>query len=131
MQLQKNEEKRRTPRIHVPVYIETFSETYPLGTLINLSTRGLFVQSTDPKEVGTQMDLRFNLPETTHTIQAAAEVIWVNYPPSFPEHETYSKQGKPVYDNPGMGLRILSLDPKSKMLLNEYVHGMKDMGTGS
>lgn len=131
MQPEKSKEKRITPRIHIPVYIETFAESFPLGILVNISTKGMFVQSTEPKEVGTQMDLRFQLPETSQSIQAAAEVIWVNYPPSFPENENFSQPGRPVYDNPGMGLRILSIDPKSRMLLDEFIHGMKETGKGS
>ena len=49
-------EKRQTTRIPVPVYIEAFTESFPIGILKNISAEGMFIQSTEPKEVGTRMD---------------------------------------------------------------------------
>ena len=101
-------EKRQNARIPVPVYIEAITESFPLGILKNVSSEGMFIQSTDPKEVGTRMDLSLKLPGTESKIQLKAEVIWVIYPPSFSEMETNLQTGTPVAYNPGMGLRILS-----------------------
>jgi len=126
MQPQNGEEKRQSPRIHIPVYIKTFSESFPAGTLVNISMEGMFVQSTEPKEVGTKMDLRFQPPEIEETILVAAEVIRVCHPPFFKEDEDYTPPEGPVTDNPGMGLKILSMDPKSKALLETFIQSMKE-----
>ncbi len=123
MQQQNGEEKRQSPRIHIPVYIETFSETFLAGTLINISSHGMFIQSTEPKEVGTQMDLRFQLPESEESILVVAEVIRVNYPPAFKENQEYTQPSGPVADNPGMGLKIVSMDPQTKARLEAFLQG--------
>jgi len=114
-------EKRSSPRLNVPVYIRAFQEEFPLGTLINLSAEGLFVQSTEPKETGTVIELRFQLPDDGAWIHLRAEVVWVNRSPSFPNHEPYVPLSRPVSDNPGMGLRILSIDPDSSPRLFSFL----------
>jgi len=122
-------EKRLAPRFPVPVYVETFSESFLLGLLTNVSAQGMFVQTTEPKELGTQMELQFSLPETGGKVQLTAEVIWVNYPPTHPESQAYVQPGRPVQDNPGMGLRVLTMGPKSRASLEEYVRTMQKSGT--
>ncbi len=115
-------EKRRAPRIGVPVYVQAFSESFPLGFLKNISSEGMFVQSTEPKEVGTRMDLSFRPDESSPDIQVTAEVIWVNYPPSFAEDENRTAYSRgSVTDNPGMGLRIISIAPNSEPLLDSFI----------
>jgi hypothetical protein len=121
MQGQNREEKRTDPRLHVPVYVEAFEETFPLGTLLNMSTRGMFVQSTEPKEVGTQIDISFQLPDTETWIQLKAKVVWVNRPPSFSADEPYVPASRLVDDNPGMGLNILSIAPETKSVLETFI----------
>jgi hypothetical protein len=107
------------------VYIETFEETFPLGTLVNVSSEGLFVQSTEPKEVGTLIDLSFQLPDSERWIHLKTRVIWVNHPPSFSTEEPFSSSGRPVFDIPGMGLTILSATPESKALLQKFMQSRK------
>jgi len=115
-------DKRKAPRIVVRVYVQAFSESFPLVFLKNISSEGMFVQSTEPKEVGTRMDLRFQTEESGPNIHITAEVIWVNYPPSFVEddnHTVFSRGS--VTDNPGMGLRIISIAPNSETLLYDFI----------
>jgi len=121
MQQFENNEKRSSPRLKVPVYIQTFEKAFPIGMLINVSTRGLFVQSTDPKEVGTLLDLRFQLPDSEQWVRLKAEVVWANRPPSFAKDEPFVPSRRSVNDNPGMGLNILSIAPECKAPLEQFL----------
>lgn len=123
-------EKRQTTRIPVPVYLEAFSEAFPVGILKNVSEEGMFIQSTEPKEVGTRMDLSLMLPGADAKIQLTAEVVWVIYPPSFPEPGEVFQPGKPVTDNPGMGLRILSVSAHDLVSLEGFLREPEVVGSG-
>ncbi len=124
-------EKRRTTRLPVPVYVEAFTESFPVGMLKNVSEEGIFVQSTEPKEVGTRMDLSFKLPGSDTKIQVTAEVVWVVYPPSFPEMEPHGRTGRPISYNPGMGLRILSSSAPDLDSLGAILEGSDPASRGS
>lgn len=121
MQGSSQNEKRSAPRLNVPVYIRAFQEDFPLGTLVNLSSEGLFVQSTEPKETGTLIELRFQLPGDEAWIHLRAEVVWVSRPPSYATDEPFVPSSRPVTDNPGMGLRILSIAPESEPRLLAFL----------
>ena len=123
-------EKRQTTRIPVPVYLEAFTESFPVGILKNVSEEGMFIQSTEPKEVGTRMDLSLKLPGSEVKIELTAEVVWVVYPPSFPETGEEVQAGKPVTDNPGMGLRILSASAQDLVSLEGFLREPDVAGTG-
>ena len=123
-------EKRQTTRTHVPVYIEASTESFPVGVLKNASSDGMFIQSTEPKEVVTRMDLSLKLPGSEAKIQLTAEVVWVIYPPSFPETGEQIQPGKPVTDNPGMGLRILSASAQDLVSLEGFLREPEIAGTG-
>ena len=123
-------EKRQTTRTPVPVYLEAFTESFPVGILKNVSEEGMFIQSTEPKEVGTRMDLSLKLPGSEAKIQLTAEVVWVIYPPSFPETGEQIQPGKPVTDNPGMGLRILSASAQDLVSLEGFLREPEIAGTG-
>ncbi len=122
-------EKRQTTRVPVPVYVEAFTESFPVGILKDVSEEGMFIQSTDPKEVGTRMDLSLKLPGSETKIQLTAEVVWVVYPPSFPETEPYVRLGRQVADNPGMGLRILSASAQDLVSLESVLEGSESVGS--
>lgn len=114
-------EKRQSTRIPVTVYLEASGETYPLGVLKEVSRRGLFIQSTEIKEPGTRLDLSIRLPEGEDSIQLTAEVIWVIYPPVLQQGEGTGPARKPVTDNPGMGLRVLSASSRDRDLLDRLL----------
>jgi hypothetical protein len=116
-------DKRQATRIPVPVYIEAFTESFPVGLLRNVSSDGMFIQSTEPKEIGTRMDLSFKLPDSDTKIQVKAEVVRVSYPLSLSEMGPKLEPGKPVADNPGMGLRVLSASTQDLALLKRFLQG--------
>jgi hypothetical protein len=108
--------------------MEAFTEAFPVGVLKNVSAEGMFIQSTEPKEVGTRMDLSLKLPGAATKIQMTAEVVWVVYPPSFPETEFGMQPGRPIADNPGMGLRILSASPRDLASLEGFLKEPEAVG---
>ncbi|MGW8322457.1 MAG: hypothetical protein ACWGSD_12980, partial [Thermodesulfobacteriota bacterium] len=63
-------------------------------------------------------------------IQLTAEVVWVIYPPSFQEPGEEIHLGKPVTDNPGMGLRILSASPHDLVSLEGFLREPEVAGSG-
>ena len=105
-----------------------FKFSFPVGILKNVSTDGLFIQSTEPKEVGTRMDLSLKLPGSETKIELTAEVVWVVYPPSFPEMGEEVQPGRLVADNPGMGLRILSASAEDLISLEGFLQGAGSAG---
>jgi uncharacterized protein (TIGR02266 family) len=115
-----NQEKRRTGRLALSVAIEAFSGSFPIGVLRNLGPEGMFIQSTEPKEVGTQMDLSLTLPKGHRKILLTGEVTWVNYPPS-QQNSSSADAERRIADNPGMGLRILSIKPEDRALLQQLM----------
>ncbi len=114
------EEKRKSSRLRLPIEIEAISGTFRIGTLKDVSEEGMFIQSTDPKEVGTRLDLSLTLPGDGKKIRFVGEVAWVNPPPE--QGEPWSgSPGGPVADNPGMGVRILSISEEDRSLLQRVL----------
>lgn len=114
------EEKRKSSRLRLPIEIEALSGTFRIGTLKDISEEGMFIQSTDPKEVGTRLDLSVTLPGDGRRIRFVGEVAWVNLPPEQDEPLPRS-QSLPVADNPGMGVRILSISEEDRSLLQRIL----------
>ncbi len=113
-------EKRGTPR--VPVYTEAFSESFLVGILKNISREGMFILTTEPKEVGTRMELSLALPgNEKERIRIEAEVVRVCRPSDLQEAEETGQAGKSLVDGPGMGLRILSIAPQDLALLMSFL----------
>ncbi len=119
-------ERRQSFRKHIPVFMEAFEETYPIGVLQNFSEEGVFIQSSDPKEVGTKINLCLQLPQQDDMIQLLAEVVWINHP-SFllkDESDGQYQTRRVVALNPGMGCRILSVQHQEDLeILKNYMEG--------
>ena len=79
------------------------------GHATNLSKTGLFIQTTNPREIGYQLKLRFELPEGRGKIEADAEVVW--------KEEYTGRSGS----EPGMGLRFTSISTDAEQQLREFV----------
>lgn len=79
------------------------------GHATNLSKTGLYIQTTNPKPIGYQLTVRFELPEGKGKIEAGVEVVW--------KEEFTGRRGS----EPGMGLRFVDLSTEAENLLNEFV----------
>ncbi len=121
------EEKRKSVRHPVSVNIDTFPDPIPLGRLTNISTEGLFVQTTNLREVGTTIDLCFTLPHSPKKIRVSAEVVWVNYPVGAEEEAHYAaKPDRYILKTPGMGCRFTWISPEDKLLIERFIKDIKD-----
>jgi uncharacterized protein (TIGR02266 family) len=76
------------------------------GTVRNLSRGGLFIESDDTLAPCTEVDLRFELPESEATVEPTAQVIWRRESAAEPR---------------GMGLRFLEVDGGTARRLADYV----------
>ena len=90
-------ESRRSRRKNMAEDMKIFTNggTY-LGGLRDISEGGISVATSTPYEVGYEMFVSIELPETLETVSALAEVVWV-HPLEATFHPT------------GMGLKFLAL----------------------
>ena len=79
------------------------------GYARNLSATGMFIQTSNPKESGLEVDLSFALAPSKTTICCKAKVIWIrNY------------TGKDRAE-PGMGLRFTEISADNAETIRKYV----------
>ena len=74
-------------------------ETFLFAYITNISEMGIFISAKDPLPVGTQLRLRFGLPDAD-PLSLEGQVVWVN---------PYRTDGDNL--NPGMGVRFEGLSP--------------------
>ncbi|MFH1263051.1 MAG: PilZ domain-containing protein [Pseudomonadota bacterium] len=79
------------------------------GHATNISKTGLFIQTTNPRPVGFQIKIRFEMPRFKKKIQCMAEVVWAQ--------EFTGEKGI----EPGMGLKFLDLAPEELQMLDRFV----------
>lgn len=91
-------DKRREPRIPIQlkVDVESPNNHYLFEYSTNLSQNGIFIQTTEPEEPGTLVNIQFTLPNN-QVIRTRGEVIWVNSIDSEEEEE------------PGMGVKFIGI----------------------
>ena len=93
-------EKRLTQRVPVKLKVDWKAEgTFLYENATNISEHGIFVETNDPMDPGTMIDLQFTLPESNKQIAVLGEVTWAN--PLRPRKEANY--------NPGMGIRFVNL----------------------
>ncbi|MFU8858371.1 MAG: TIGR02266 family protein [Deferrisomatales bacterium] len=83
---------------------------------VNISTGGLFLETTQPLEVGTPLSLSINLPDRGEPLRCSARVAWANHP------EYLLKSNLP----PGVGLQFLDLSLADLHLLRDFLRRLVD-----
>ena len=78
------------------------------GIARNLSRGGIFVEAERAAALETEVELRFELPDSRVPIAPTAEIKWCR--PRTPDHAA------------GMGMRFLALDRNSALRIDEYVY---------
>jgi uncharacterized protein (TIGR02266 family) len=78
------------------------------GIARNLSRGGIFVESEPTALRNTELELRFELPDSPTPLAPTAEVVWCRE-----RNERHSA---------GMGLRFLALDRESTQRIDDYVY---------
>ena len=96
----------RVPMV-AEVHIEGASDVSH-GIARNLSRWGIFVEVERTAAAATEVELRFELPDSHVAISPTAEIVWCR--PRSAEHSA------------GMGMRFLSLDRASALRIDEYVY---------
>ena len=71
----------------------------------NISSGGMFIRTTEPSELGTELDFEIRLDDDFTLIQGRGEVTWV-------------RRGS---DEPGMGIRFIELAGDSRNLVDTIV----------
>lgn len=76
------EELLNVPRrceARVPVHVEVWSrfsaERPSSGWCVNLSVRGMLLETVEPMDIGTKLDLSFRLPEDDEQLRAVGQVV--------------------------------------------------------
>jgi type IV pilus assembly protein PilZ len=105
-------DRRRAPRVLVDLEVDYASEeNYLFAYITDISATGIFVRTTTPEDPGTQLNLRFQMPDAHEKIEIEGEVIWVNpYRPGAPDNL-----------HPGMGIRFVELDDETREQLLELI----------
>ena len=75
----------------------------------NLSTGGLFLPTTDPKPVGTRLDIEFHFAQNYPSFTIEGEVVRSQTRPS------------PVKGPPGMAVRFLKVDEKGRQFIERAI----------
>src|SRR4051812_48542368 len=104
--------RRSSERIEVTWSVDCETEeTFLYASITNISEMGIFVRTTDPLAIGTQLTLRFAPPRASETFVLRGTVQWVN-------------RVRPNHDNPnpGMGVRFAELTPADRERIVEAIH---------
>jgi uncharacterized protein (TIGR02266 family) len=104
---------RKTPRhiARLRVHFGTNQESLLTDYAINVSTGGVFIETSMLLPVDTMLSLEFILPQNVETISCEARVAWTNHP------ERIMNQNLPT----GMGLQFLNLSPNDMKSIREYI----------
>jgi uncharacterized protein (TIGR02266 family) len=104
-------ELRQSERVAVDIEVDCRDESnFLLASIKNLSVQGIFVETKNPAELGTRLNLRFNLPISGNMISAEGVVVWSN---------PYREGAENL--NPGMGIRFVNLDEEAIQKLTDLV----------
>jgi type IV pilus assembly protein PilZ len=105
-------DRRQWERVLVDLEVDYRAEdTFLFAYITDISLMGIFVQTREPEQPGTRLNLRFVTPGTREPFELEGEVIWINpYRPGDRENL-----------NPGMGIRFVDLRPADRERLTELV----------
>jgi CheY-like chemotaxis protein/Tfp pilus assembly protein PilZ len=108
--LPKEADERREPRlpISIPVYF-TVEGKGNVGTILNISASGLFLQTSLEFLPGTELKLKFILPDSDRLFLIEGIVNWT----------TPSKAGSRLFD--GAGIQFTSISDKNKEGIRVFV----------
>ncbi len=106
-------ERRCVPRVKARLRIKYGVEGRNVlsNYTVNLSTGGVFIESSSVLPEGTPLSLEFILPESEEAIRCKGRVAWVNHP----------KRVLSPHLAPGMGIQFLGLGLQELHQLREYL----------
>ena len=108
-----SENRRVHDRIPVEWNVDcTTEDTFLYAAIANISAMGIFILTTEPLAVGTEMDLSFSPPGAT-AFKLKGQIAWVN--------PVRADGDNP---NPGMGVRFVGLTQGDRERLVDVVHAI-------
>lgn len=125
-------ERRQHPRQFVRIMVDyAASDTFLYDYSNDLSEGGIFIQTSQPLEKGSTIDLRFTLPGVEKVFALKGEVMWVNClaPAAVTEGASAlddlldgAQETAPASEMPeGMGVRFVNISPEEQALLREFL----------
>jgi len=104
---------RKTPRhiARLRVHFGTNQETLLTDYAINVSTGGVFIETTTFLPIDTIIAVEFILPQNVETIRCEARVAWANRP------ELMVNPNLPI----GMGLQFINISLNDMKSIREYI----------
>ena len=105
-------ERRQHERVLVDIEVDyRADDTFLFAYITDISAMGIFVQTNNPEEVGTRLNLCFRMPDDGRLMELEGEVTWIN--PQRPDD--------PSGRNPGMGIRFVNLGDEDRADLMRMV----------
>jgi len=105
-------ERRQHERVVVDIEVDyRADDTFLFAYITDISAMGIFVQTNNPEEVGTRLNLCFRMPDDGRLMEVEGEVTWIN--PQRPDD--------PSGRNPGMGIRFVNLEDEDRVDLMRMV----------
>ncbi len=113
-------DRRNSARYEVSWSVDCVGDdTFLFASMANISEMGIFVLTTDPLAIGTNIMLSFS-PPGHEPFKLAGQVTWIN-------------KVRPNGDNPnpGMGVRFVNLTPDDRERIVEVIRAICYLRPGS
>ncbi len=106
-----NSERRIQKRAQVEIEIDLGTyEKYFLTKLENVSIGGAFIRTRTMYPVGTEMDLKFKLPDDHEAIDVKGEVVW-----------TYDQPGNREPNSSGVGVKFKNIQESDRQKIALFI----------
>jgi uncharacterized protein (TIGR02266 family) len=103
------QKKRQHPRISTDALLDySGSDVMLYHRIENISLGGICIQTANPEEVGTIVELTISFPALEEMVEVQGEVVWAN-------HDTPKD----------MGIRFINLSPEARLVLARYIEQRK------
>ncbi|MCB0325996.1 MAG: TIGR02266 family protein [Bdellovibrionales bacterium] len=103
-----SKEQRSVKRVPLQIKVDYKSEgNFLFENATNISEHGIFIETDQPLDPGTVLQLQFTLPETRKTLKVMGKVKWIN---------PFRENAQENY-NPGMGVQFESLGEVDREIL--------------
>ena len=107
--------RRRYPRAPLSLLVQFRFNTvqeFLLEYATNISLGGMFIRTTEPREVGTLIYFQFTLKDGSKLIEGLGRVTWAT---------KYDPEDTSGTQQPGMGLEFVNVDEESMTLVEQIV----------
>ncbi len=108
-------EKRKATRVPASLEVDYSTYTpYDLRRIINISQGGVYIRTQELLPVGSELEIRFNLPNYNRPINSKVKVMWTYRQPSVIE-----------MNSSGMGVQFLQIADQDLQAIEEFIEQIK------